>query len=180
MAGAGNRRGAGAERDRRRRGPLEAEAASDRERPAAAGPDPGCTSCTCVGGGGAKGSPRHRSGATVERDRLGQNVKSRQRPEVCPRSVGELGVPRDADHAWPEAPPWRRAAQRRQCGCDPKRDRHSPSTRIPRSCDRVEVPPSSCPPEPNPANGAESAAHDLQAAEEADPRKGFAAGALGT
>ena len=50
----------------------------------------------------------------------------------------------------------------------------------PRSCDRVEVPPSSCPPEPNPANGAESAAHDLQAAEEADPRKGFAAGALGT
>lgn len=93
---------------------------------------------------------------------------------------GARWLPRDADHAWPEAPPWRRAAQRRQCGCDPKRDRHSPSTRIPRSCDRVEVPPSSCPPEPNPANGAESAAHDLQAAEEADPRKGFAAGALGT
>ena len=38
-----------------------------------------------------KGQPRHRSGATVERDRLGQNVKSRQRPEVCPCSVGELG-----------------------------------------------------------------------------------------
>eukprot|EP00439_Symbiodinium_sp_Y106_P082001 s121_g21.t1 len=52
MAGAGNRRGAGAERDRRRRGPLEAEAASDRERPAAAG---------------AKGQPRHRTGGPLTR-----------------------------------------------------------------------------------------------------------------
>ena len=90
MAGAGNRRGAGAERDRRRRGPLEAEAASDRERPAAAGP-PRVHILQMRRRWRRKGQPRHRSGATVERDRLGQNVKSRQRPEVCPCSVGELG-----------------------------------------------------------------------------------------
>ena len=105
MAGAGNRRGAGAERDRRRRGPLEAEAASDRERPAAAGPDPGCTSCTCVGGGGAKGQPRHRSGATVERDRLAEcKVQTKARGMSVLRR-GARWLPRDADHAWPEAPP---------------------------------------------------------------------------
>ena len=131
-------------------GSAEAEAASDRERPAAASPDPPVHILHMCRRWRRKGQPRHRSRATVERDRLGQNVKSRQRPEVCPCSVGELGGFHVMLTTQPEAPPWRRAAQRRQCGCDPKRDRHSPSTRIPWSCDRVEVPPSSCPPEPKP------------------------------
>ena len=42
---------------------------------------------------------------------------------------GARWLPRDADHAWPEAPPWRRAAQRRQCGSNATATAHPRASR---------------------------------------------------